>query len=145
MHTIRLKDPAPRASARRGGLPRWLGPLLPLVFLSATLAGVWLVMRGPVEWFGGLLAIAIVLVLGWVVASTVLPNAPVDRSCPKCGLEDGLRPAHEDTTRGIACRACDYRDETASAWMIAEEDGPLEDVVLRERAARRGQPEDGTR
>jgi len=136
LRTIRLDGNRTPASKTAGGPPRWLGPLLPLVFLSAALAGVWIVMRGPAGLFGGLIAVAIVLGFGWILASALLPAAPADRRCPDCGKE-ALAPAFDDTTRGVACRSCDYLDETASAWMIAEEDGPLESVVLRERAARR--------
>lgn len=134
---FQLRDSREQLGASRKGPPSWLVPLLPLVFLGATLAGIWVVKRGPVELFGGLVVISIVIGFGWILASVLLPSAPVDRSCPNCGHADGLRPAFEDTTRGVACRACDYMDETASAWLIAEEDGPLEPVVLRERAARR--------
>ncbi|MCA8980420.1 MAG: hypothetical protein H6831_09735 [Planctomycetes bacterium] len=137
VRTVRLRDPREPAEPQPTGPPRWLVPVLPFVFLGATLAGVWIVKRGPIGLFGALIAVAIVLGFGWFLASTFLPAAPADRTCPACGAEDGLGPAFEDTTRGVACRACDYLDETASAWMIAEEDGPLESVVLRERAARR--------
>jgi hypothetical protein len=137
VRTIRLREDRPPAAVRDSGPPRWLVPLLPLVFLGATLAGVWIVKRGPVGLFGVLVAFAIVLGFGWILASALLPAAPVDRRCPACGATGGLAPAFDDTTRGVACRSCDYRDETASAWMIAEEDGPLESVVLQERAARR--------
>ncbi len=142
VRTFRLKDPpgspsAPAATPERA-FPRWLGALLPLVLLTAVIGGVVLVKLGPVHLFAGLVALGVVLGFGWILASAVLPAAPVDRTCPACGVVDGLRPAHEDTTRGVACRACGFRDEDASAWMIAEEDGPLESVVLRERAARRG-------
>lgn len=141
VRTFRLKDPpgsAPAPAARRErAFPRWLGALMPLVLLAAVVGGVVLVRLGPIHLFAGLVALGIVLGFGWILASAVLPAAPVDRTCPACGLEDGLRPAHEDSTRGIRCRACGFRDEDESAWMIAEEDGPLESVVLRERAARR--------
>jgi hypothetical protein len=136
LRTIRLDGDRKAAPQRVAGPPRWLGPLLPLVFLGAALAGVWIVKSGPVGLFGGLIAVAIVLGFGWILASALLPAAPVDRTCPSCG-KDALAPAFDDTTRGVACRSCEYVDETASAWMIAEEDGPLESVVLRERAARR--------
>lgn len=141
VRTIRLRDSRAPVEPVSSGPPRWLAPVLPFVFLAATLAGVWIVKRGPVGLFGALVAVAIVLGLGWILASALLPAAPADRRCPACGAEDGLAPAFEDTTRGVACRSCDYSDETASAWMIAEEDGPLESIVLRERAARRASHE----
>lgn len=137
VRTIRLRDSRASAEPASSGPPRWLVPVLPFVFLGATLTGVWIVKSGPTGLFGALIAVAIVLGFGWLLASALLPAAPADRRCPACGTENGLAPAFEDTTRGVACRSCDYLDETASAWMIAEEDGPLESVVLRERAARR--------
>jgi len=108
-----------------------------VILLGSTLGAVWIVLRGPVALFGVLVAAVMVLGFGWVLISSMMPAAPADRRCPQCGMEDGLRPAHEDTTRGIRCRSCGFTDETASAWMIAEEDGPLQEVVLRERKDRR--------
>lgn len=136
VRTVRLREPGSRRRASAGP-PGWLVPLLPPLLLGAVLLGTAIVMQAPTHLLGFALGGALLFGFGWILASTLLPAAPVDRRCPRCGAEDGLRPASRDTTRGVACDVCDWTDETASAWMIAEEDGPLEDVVLLERAARR--------
>ena len=42
------------------------------------------------------------------------------------------------STRGIRCTACGFRDPDASSFLMAEEEGPLEPTVLRERGRSRG-------
>jgi hypothetical protein len=37
------------------------------------------------------------------------------------------------TARGLRCPACGFRDETRSAFFLAEEEGPLERIALKER------------
>ena len=71
------------------------------------------------------------LCLVWVLVSVFFP-ARADRSCPRCG-EESLERLDRTRTTGIRCRACGFRDEQASAWLMAEEEGPLEEIVLRER------------
>ena len=69
--------------------------------------------------------------LVWIGISTLWP-ATADRSCPSCG-EDGLERLDPQKTYGIRCRGCGFRDESVSAWLLAEEEGPLEEIVLRQR------------
>ena len=67
----------------------------------------------------------------WVALSALWP-AKADRRCPKCG-EDTLVRLDPDTTTGLRCSACDHVDPEATSWFLAEEEGPLEDLVLRQR------------
>lgn len=137
-----LPDESPQAaaSAPRLGLAGWLiAPLL----LSATLAGIAFVLRGPDQlflWaFGSMFGIALL----WVLVSVFFP-APVDRTCPECGAT-ALARIDPQSTRGLICTACGWRDETTSSFLLAEAEGPLEETVLRERAQRRAARRAGTR
>ena len=42
------------------------------------------------------------------------------------------------TTHGVRCRSCGFEDEAQSSWLLAEEEGPLEDIVLESRRRDRG-------
>ena len=42
-----------------------------------------------------------------------------------------------ETTQGLRCRACGQVDEEATGWFLAEEEGPLEELVLLQRARKR--------
>ncbi len=108
--------------------------LAPPILLGAALLGIRIVLGQPVGVFGKVLAILFALPLGWVVVSVLWP-ARAERTCPTCGREAVVRMDHE-TTHGLICRACGWRDETASSWLLAEEEGPLEDMVLRQRGRR---------
>jgi hypothetical protein len=106
----------------------WLiGPLL----LAAIGAGIRLVFSGPDELFG--LCFGIVLGLGvlWVLVCSLFP-ASADRTCPRCGGH-GLERASLASTHGLVCRLCRWEDASASSFLLAEEEGALEDIVLRER------------
>lgn len=71
----------------------------------------------------------------WVLAASLWP-AKADRTCPQCG-EDALERLDPDTTMGLRCTACGHTDPTKSGWFLAEDEGPLEELVLRQRAAKR--------
>lgn len=91
------------------------------------------IFRGPDQIFG--IAFGVVLSLGllWILVSALLPAKP-DRKCPQCG-RDKLVRIDARKLHGLRCRACSWRDETASAFIHAEDDGgALEDIVLRERS-----------
>ncbi len=118
-----------RKTTSRAG---WFAPPL---FLLAVLAAAGVVLRGPLFLFGlVLLGLALVPCL-WILVSALWP-ARAERTCPACG---GARLERLDprSTVGLACRGCGWRDESASAWLLAEEEGPLEEIVLEERASRR--------
>jgi ribosomal protein L37AE/L43A len=108
----------------------------PPVFLGAVLVVFRLVQGRPVGVFGGIVAVLAAVPIAWVVISTLWP-ARADRTCPGCG-RDTLRRLDRRSTVGLACRSCGWRDETQSSWLLAEEEGPLEEIVLRQRG--RGVP-----
>jgi hypothetical protein len=126
--------PAGPASAPHARLRARTGWFIGPVLLFAVGAGIRFVMRGPDEIFG--LCFAVLLGLGvlWILVSALLP-ARADRTCPQCG-RDSLERLDPDSTKGVSCARCGWRDETASSFLMAEEEGPLEDIVLRERRAR---------
>ena len=103
----------------------------PAFFLLAVAAGVGIVLHRPLSMFGGVLAALAAVPVGWVLASALWP-AKAERRCPACG-KDALERLDERATHGLVCRACGHRDASASAWLLAEEEGPLEEIVLAER------------
>ena len=106
----------------------WCAPAL---FLAAVAAGVAIVLHRPLFLFVGVLAALAAVPVGWVIVSALWP-AKAERRCPACG-RDALRRLDPRATHGLVCRACGHRDESASAWLLAEEEGPLEEIVLAER------------
>ncbi|MDP6539904.1 MAG: hypothetical protein QF903_04950 [Planctomycetota bacterium] len=107
---------------------------LPPLFLAATAAGVALVLRGPDALFGWALAAVFGTGFAWLGISIFFPPT-VDRSCPRCG-EEALERLDPEATHGIRCTRCGLRDETLSSFLLAEEEGPLEDIVMAERGRR---------
>jgi DNA-directed RNA polymerase subunit RPC12/RpoP len=105
------------------------------MLLFAVAAGVRLVFRGADEVFAVSFALLLALGVLWILISVLMP-AKADRTCPRC-RRSALGRIDPQSTQGVACRHCGYRDETASAFLLAEEEGPLEDIVLRERQRRR--------
>jgi len=103
--------------------------------LAAVVVGFLLVRSAPVWIFGFAFGALLVAVCVWVLVSVLWP-ARADRVCPRCGRA-ALERADPATTVGLVCRACGHRDETRSAWTLAEEEGPLEELVLATRRARR--------
>jgi hypothetical protein len=106
----------------------WLVPPLLLTVVAATFL---FLRRGPDQLFGYAFGALLGLAFLWVGISVFWP-ARADRRCPNCG-EEALERLDQDTTRGLVCRACRWRDSTASSWFLAEEEGPLEQLVLRDR------------
>lgn len=105
--------------------------LLPVVLLLAAGSAITFVLRGAGGIFGWVVGALVVTSLLWVMISVLWPPT-ADRTCPTCGAE-AVRRLDPSTTQGLLCGACGWRDETASSWLLAEEEGPLEDVVLRSR------------
>lgn len=116
-----------------GSIGGWLvAPLL----LAATSASILLVLRGPDELFGVAFGLVLALGLAWILVSSLFPGK-ADRVCPEC-RRDALVRLDPRSTHGLRCRACGWRDESASSFLLAEDEGePLEDIVLRERRYRR--------
>jgi len=110
----------------------------PPLYLGAALLGAWIVIARPVAVLGWLLAALVAVPVLWVLVSALWP-ARAERGCPACG-RDALARIDPETTQGLVCRACGWRDESASGWLLAEEEGPLEDIVLAQRARRPGEP-----
>ena len=113
-----------------------LGWLVPALCLAAALAGGWIVLGAPHALLGAAVVFFLVPVL-WILASALWP-ARAERTCPVCKSER-LERIDRSATVGITCRACGWRDESASAWLLAEEEGPLEGIVLAERRSRRAE------
>jgi len=128
----------PQAQApqpRNGWVAGWLiGPLL----LSASLAGVLFVRRGPDKLFLWAVGAMIGVTLLWMFISVFFP-ASLDRTCPACA-EQGLGRLDPTTTRGLECSRCGWRDASLSSFLMAEAEGPIEDTVLRDRQSRDRQP-----
>jgi len=114
------------------------GWLVPPLALGAVGLGVWLGLRQPPLLFKLLAGACLVVPVGWVLVSALWPGK-ADRRCPACG-KDALRRLDPRATTGLLCSACGHRDESASAWLLAEEEGPLEELVLAQREARRARP-----
>lgn len=103
--------------------------------LVAALAGVaWILHRPPNIW-GYVFSILFLIAMSWIVISVLWP-AHADRTCPECGSEK-LERLDPSTTIGIRCSGCGFVDDSKSSWLLAEEEGPLENLVLEQRRARR--------
>lgn len=115
----------------RKPLPSWIAWCLPVVLLAAVGLGLWIVRARPLSLFGAVLVGLACVPAGWVLVSALFP-AKAERRCPACGA-DALVRLDARSTQGLRCRACDWCDPSASAWLLAEEEGPLEDIVLAQR------------
>lgn len=112
------------------GVEFWLSPIL----LIATVCGVLLVMRGPDRWFGYALAALLGVAVAWILVSALHP-ARADRACPDCG-QPTLERANPRRTTGVRCSACGRYDPQESAFLMAEEEGVVDALVLSERRER---------
>lgn len=122
---------APVRTGRPSRGRRVLVALFPLVLLATVVGSIALARANPTALFVSLFVLAAVLPLGWVTVSALWP-AKADRTCPTCGAS-ALERLDAASTHGLACRACGWRDESASGWLLAEEEGPLEALVLARR------------
>ena len=84
--------------------------------------------------FGVLFGVLLGVGLGWILISVLMP-AKADRTCPSCGRK-GLEKLDPKSTCGLVCRFCEWSDATASSFLLTEEEGPFEDIVLDQRRAR---------
>lgn len=108
-----------------------LGWLVGPVALLAALAAMALLRRGPSGLLGAVLIGLLALAMGWIFLSVFWP-ARAERTCPRCARAALVR-LDARATIGIRCRACGFEDPSASSWLLAEEDGPLESIVLEQR------------
>lgn len=125
---------------RRAALIAWCAPP---AFLAAVAGGVAIVLAQPLALLWLVLGALVVVPAGWVLVSALFPGR-AERRCPACA-RDGLRRLDVRSTHGLTCSACGWRDESASAWLLAEEEGPLEEIVLAERGRRGAGPMDSAR
>lgn len=129
-------EPRGKPSPARQPRAAWLAA--PLI-LAAIAAGVVFVMRGPDGLFGIVFGLVLALGLGWILISSLLP-ARAERRCPQCG-GDGLERLDPDSSQGVVCRLCAWADESASGFLLLEDEGrPFEDIVLRGRGRGEGPP-----
>jgi len=111
-----------------------LAGLIPVGVLLAVTLGAVIVRGRPRVLLGVVLGVMLLVPVVWVAVSALWP-ARADRACPGCG-HDTLVRRDPASTVGLECPSCGWCDETASSWLLAEEEGPLEDVVLRQRGRR---------
>ena len=116
------------ARAPRFARAGWFAPPL---FLLAVLAGAWVAFARPESPFALVIAGLAFVPATWVLVSALWP-ATADRRCPACGKSE-LERLDKDAAHGLRCRACAWRDEHASAWLLAEEEGAVDEIVRRRR------------
>lgn len=132
---LRERDPGAR-DTRAAWLHSLAGWLIAPLILCSVVAAFLLVTRGADRLFAAAFAGVLALGMLWILVSALFP-ARADRRCPRCGDEHLVRLS-ADSTRGLRCRACAWRDPSASSFLLAEDDGvPLEDLALRERGHKR--------
>lgn len=124
-------QPEARRAPAPGAVPSLLMWCLPLFLLAAILLGMLVVRLAPQALFGWSFGLLVAAGLGWVIVSTFFP-AKADRACPECG-QKGLRRLDPRSTTGLLCGRCGWRDESASCFLLAESEGPLETIVLAQR------------
>ena len=124
----------------RAALVTWFAPL---ACLAAVLGGVAIVLTRPLALVWVLVGALVVVPAGWVLVSALFPGK-AERRCPACAADTLVR-LDARSTHGLGCRACGWRDESASAWLLAEEEGPLEELVLAQRRRQGVGPMDTSR
>ena len=127
------RRPLGRRSAPK--VPAWAPWVVGPVFGLAVLAGFASLRADPLLLFAVVAGGALVAVILWIVTSVLWP-AHADRGCPSCGV-DALVRMDPGSTIGIRCTACGFEDDAQSSWLLAEEEGPLEEVVLEQRRRKR--------
>ena len=130
------KREATRTTQRRQRWERIGGWLVAPLCLSATVAAVLFIQRGPDHVFGAVFTGVLALGLAWILISSLFPGR-ADRRCPGCGRQT-LERLDRRSTRGVRCRACGLVDAHSSSFLLAEDEGEqLEDIALRDRTGRR--------
>lgn len=121
-------DPPPFLGAPANARGAWL--LAPVLLVGVVIGAVF-VSRTDVNLFGWAFGLLLFAGIGWVVVSVFFPPK-TDRQCPECG-EVALARMDPNSTRGVRCKRCGFQDETRSAFLMAEEEGPFESAVLEDR------------
>jgi ribosomal protein S27AE len=113
-----------------------LGWFVPFALLIGVGFGVWITRQEPRGLLAPILGLGLGLPIVWIVISALWPGK-ADRLCPRCGSNE-LARLDPRSTYGLRCGACDYQDDEASGWLLAEEEGALEEIVLSQRRQARG-------
>lgn len=124
----------------KAGLSERYGWLVPLAMLAAVGLGSALALGLSRDAFGPIVGFLFAVPLLWVVISALWP-ARADRKCPACD-RDTLERLDAEATYGISCSSCGFTDESQSSWLLAEEEGPLEEIVLEQRRRKSRSPLD---
>ena len=113
--------------------PILLALSIPFACLGAIGLGFLALRSDPVFLFGWAFAAVVGAGLVWVLVSALSPTV-IDRTCPHCGAA-AVERLDPETTQGLACTVCDWRDGSESSFFLAEDDGvPIEPIVLAGRA-----------
>jgi len=124
------RNPIPESTVSQSTVLGWL---LPPLFLGAIGLAVWLIFNSTTNYFAWGAGFLVALSLLWVLISTVFPRGPAERICPACG-GDTLVRADTDTTTGLVCKSCLWKDDQQSSFLLAEEEEePIETTVLERR------------
>ena len=105
--------------------------LVPLTTFGAIAIALSIVRRPPAGLLGAALTFVFGLSMLWILTSVLWP-ARAERTCPRCS-ERSLERLDANATHGIRCNACGFVDADQSSWLMAEEEGPLEELVLEGR------------
>ncbi len=130
-YTWHVNQDSQTRAASAGKQPGWLGFILPPILLGSVVLTASFLLASPPLMFGALTGAILLGGLLWILASSLWASK-ADRDCPECGRQKLVRldPA---TTMGLSCSACGWKDESASSWYLAEEEGPLEQTVMKSR------------
>ena len=108
----------------------------PLLLVCAVGTALLLKHYQPLQIFGIVTGAILLLSILWIGISTLWPPH-ADRTCPSCGSE-GLLRLDKTSTVGVRCGDCSWVDRDQSSWLLAEEEGPLEEIVLSQRKKKSG-------
>ncbi len=103
--------------------------------MCATALGLGLAAGAPQDVALWVLGAGAGIALLWVLCTAFWP-AKADRSCPECG-RDSLKRMDPNTTRGLMCTRCEFRDPEATGWFLAEEEGVLDDLLSQDQRPER--------
>ncbi len=104
---------------------------MPPLLLGSILFSAVLVLRRPDGLWAYVVGAMFVLVLGWIVVSSLWPGR-AERKCPACERE-GLVRLSAKSHKGLRCKLCGFEDADSSCFFLAEEEGTLEETVMLER------------
>ena len=115
------------AATPEPGLGLWMPPL----FLGSVLFAAYVLLQKPDGLWPWVVGTMFAIVFSWFFVSALWPRSS-ERTCPSCD-KNGLTRLNEDSHKGLRCTLCGFKDENLSSFFIAEEEGALEETVMRER------------